>query len=117
MNIGDIFQVDTSRLVATQPRMPCYTLGVKFGRTDVIRKFLNSRRPGIYFKVLTEGEVEAGDEIKLISKHKSKVTISDIVRLYVQDKTDFETMRKAINVESLPVGWKNHFHDQIRQQK
>lgn len=117
VNIGDKFQVGTSRLIATQPRMPCYKLGIKFGRTDVIRKFLISRRPGIYFKVLSEGEVGAGDEIKLFSRNKTNVTINDIVRLYVQDKNDVETMKRAMSIESLPKGWKNHFQEQIRQQK
>jgi MOSC domain-containing protein YiiM len=117
VNIGDLFQIGTSRLIATQPRMPCYKLGVKFGRTDVIRKFLNSRRPGIYFKVLREGEVGAGDEIKLISRDENNVTINDIVRLYVEDKTDIEAMQRAITVESLPIGWRHHFHEQIRQLK
>lgn len=117
VNIGDLFQIGTARLIATQPRMPCYKLGVKFKRTDIIRKFLNSRRPGIYFKVLNEGDVGAGDEIKLISRDKNNVTINDIVRLYVEDKTDIEAMQRAITVESLPLGWRHHFYEQIRQMK
>jgi MOSC domain-containing protein YiiM len=117
VNIGDKFQIGTSQLVVTQPRMPCYKLGIKFGRTDIIRKFLKSRRPGIYFKVLKEGEVGEGDEIKLSSKNKTSVTINDIVRLYVEDKNDVETMKKAISIESLPDGWKHHFQEQIRQQE
>ncbi|HEY7569737.1 MAG TPA: MOSC domain-containing protein [Nitrososphaeraceae archaeon] len=117
VNIGDKFQIGTSRLIATQPRMPCYKLGIKFGRTDIIRKFLKSRRPGIYFKVLREGEVGEGDEIKLFSRNTKNVTISDIVRLYVEDKNDVETMKRAISVESLPKGWKHHFQEQIKQQE
>jgi MOSC domain-containing protein YiiM len=117
VNIGDKFQIGTSQLIVTQPRMPCYKLGIKFGRTDMIRKFLKSRRPGIYFKVLKEGEVGEGDEIELFSKNKTSVTINDIVRLYVEDKKDVETMKKAISIESLPNGWKHHFQEQIRQQE
>jgi MOSC domain-containing protein YiiM len=55
VNIGDQFQIGSAKLVATQPRMPCYKLGVRFGRMDVIRRFMASGRPGIYFKVLQEG--------------------------------------------------------------
>jgi MOSC domain-containing protein YiiM len=117
VNIGDKFQIGTSQLIVTQPRMPCYKLGIKFGRTDMIRKFLKSRRPGIYFKVLKEGEVGEGDEIELFSKNKTSVTINDIVRLYVEDKKDVETIKKAISIESLPNGWKHHFQEQIRQQE
>ncbi|MFZ0328900.1 MAG: MOSC domain-containing protein [Nitrososphaeraceae archaeon] len=117
VNIGDLFQIGSSEVIATQPRMPCYKLGVKFRRTDMIKKFLKSRRPGVYFKVLREGEVGAGDEIKLIGKDKNNVTIKDIVRLYIEDKTDIETMQRAVRVASLPVGWKHHFQEQIRQIK
>src|ERR687888_98634 len=66
VNIGDIFRVGSSELVATQPRMPCYKLGVKFGRMDIVKKFMDSKLPGIYFRVIKEGEVEAGDAIELI---------------------------------------------------
>lgn len=117
VNIGDLFQIGSSEVIATQPRMPCYKLGVKFRRTDMIKKFLKSRRPGVYFKVLREGEVGAGDEIKLIGKDKNNVTIKDIVRLYIEDKTDIETMQRAVRIGSLPVGWKHHFQEQIRQIK
>ena len=70
VNIGDQFQVGTAKVVATQPRMPCYKLGVKFGRMDIIKKFLSSGLTGVYFKVMKEGELEQGDEIKLIKKIK-----------------------------------------------
>ena len=65
------------------PRMPCYKLGVWFGTMDIIRRFLASGRPGIYFRVLKEGEVQEGDKIGTIKKNKNNVTVKDIVRLYV----------------------------------
>jgi MOSC domain-containing protein YiiM len=55
VNISDSFQVGSSEIITTQPRMPYYKLGVKYRWTDVIRKFLSSRHHGIYFKVLKEG--------------------------------------------------------------
>ena len=63
VSVGDAFEIGSSKVIATQPRMPCYKLGVKFGRMDVLKKFLASGRSGIYFKVLEEGEVGAGDSI------------------------------------------------------
>ena len=88
INIGDRFRIGSAEVIATQPRMPCYKLGVKFGRMDVVRRFLTSGRPGIYFKVLQEGEVEAGESIELISKDENNITVKDIVRLYVKDNKD-----------------------------
>jgi len=113
VNIGDLFQIGSAKVIATQPRMPCYKLGVKFGRMDIVRRFLASGRPGIYFKVLKEGEVEAGDVIELLGKDKNNVTIKDIVRLYVNDNKDIETMQRAIKVKDLPLGWRHHFLRQI----
>ena len=115
VNVGDQFQVGTARVVATQPRMPCYKLGVKFGRMDIIRKFLASGLTGIYFKVIREGEIEQGDEIKLIKKDENNVTIKDIVNLYTINKDDLQTMQRAIKVKDLPNGWKNHFLEQLEE--
>lgn len=112
--IGDVFQIGLSRVIVTQPRMPCYKLGVKFGRMDVLKKFLDSGRSGIYFKVSKEGEVGAGDTIEQIGKDPYKITISDIVRLYVKDKYDITSMSRAVKVNALPEGWKQYFFEQIK---
>jgi len=113
VNIGNVFQIGTARVIATQPRMPCYKLGVKFGRMDIIKRFLASGLTGIYFKVLQEGEVGVGDTIKLISKDENNVTVKDIVRLYTTDRNDIHTMERAIKVKSLPDGWRIHFIEQL----
>ena len=118
VNIGNKFKIGSATLVATQPRMPCYKLGVRFGRMDIIRRFMASGRPGIYFKVLQEGQIEAGDKIKIIRKDENNVTVKDIVRLYVgNNDEDIETMRRATRIEALPEGWKNEFKQKIEQSK
>ena len=113
VNVGDQFQVGTAKVVATQPRMPCYKLGVKFGRMDIIKKFLASGLTGVYFKVLKEGDLEQGDEIKLIKKDENNVTIKDIVKLYTVNKNDLQTMERAVKVKDLPNGWEFHFIEQL----
>lgn len=115
VNIGDRFHIGSAEVVATQPRMPCYKLGVRFGRMDIVRRFLASNRPGIYFKVLQEGEVEAGNSIELISKDENNITAKDIVRLYVKDNKDIESMQRALRVKALPIGWRYHFRQQIEE--
>lgn len=115
VNVGDVFEIGSAKVIATQPRMPCYKLGVKFGRMDVLKKFLASGRSGIYFKVLEEGEVGAGDLIVKIKNDTNRVGISDIVRLYASDREDTKTMRRAVKVEALPEGWKDYFYEQIRR--
>jgi MOSC domain-containing protein YiiM len=117
VNIGDQVQIGSAKLVATQPRMPCYKLGVRFGLMEIIRRFLSSGRPGIYFKVLKQGEVKTDDKIEIIERDKNNVTVKDIVRLYInRDHADnIETMRRAIKISALPEGWKYEFQQNIEQ--
>jgi MOSC domain-containing protein YiiM len=119
VNVGDQFQIGSAKLVATQPRMPCYKLGVRFGQMDVIRRFMVSGRPGIYFKVLTEGEVQTGDKIKIIRRDKNNVTVKDIVSLYIarNDIDNIETMKRATKIRDLPEGWRYEFQQKIEQLK
>ncbi len=81
VNIGDRFRMGAAEVVVTQPRLPCYKLGLKFGRPDMVKRFLASRRTGFYFAVLKEGQVEAGNAIELLSRDENKVTVADIVRV------------------------------------
>lgn len=117
VNVGDQFQVGSAKLVASQPRMPCYKLGVRFGTMDIIRRFLVSGRPGIYFRILKEGEVQTGDKIELTKKDKNNVTVKDIVRLYVyrDDTGNIDTMRRATKISALPEGWRHEFQQNIKQ--
>jgi MOSC domain-containing protein YiiM len=117
VNIGDQVQIGSAKLVATQPRMPCYKLGVRFGIMEIIRRFLSSGRPGIYFKVLKQGEVKTDDKIEIIEKDKNNVTVKDIVHLYInRDHVDnIEIMRRAIKISALPEGWKYEFQQNIEQ--
>ncbi len=117
INVGDQFQIGSAKLVATQPRMPCYKLGVRFRRMDVIRRFMTSGRPGIYFKILKEGEVKTGDKIKNIKRDKNNVTVKDIVSLYIsKNHIDIiEMMMRAIKIRDLPEGWRYEFEQKIEQ--
>jgi MOSC domain-containing protein YiiM len=95
--------------------MPCYKLGIKFGRTDIIKRFLASRRTGFYFAVVREGRVGAGDTIELIGREQQEISVADITRLYAFEKDDLETLRRAIEVEALPENWKGYFRHQIEK--
>ena len=113
INIGDKFRVGTAELMVTQPRMPCYKLGIRFGRTDIIKRFLASERTGFYFSVLKEGEVGTGDEFELIEKNGSGVRVVDVTRLYSSDKGNVDLMKRAIATEALPDSWRNYFRKRI----
>jgi len=112
-NIGDRFRIGSAVVMVTQPRMPCYKLGIKFGRDDMLKKFLSSLRSGFYFSVLEEGAVAAGDEIELLERDPNNITVTDITKLYSTEKTNNELKRRAIKVEALPASWRNYFLKQL----
>jgi MOSC domain-containing protein YiiM len=114
--IGDRFRIGETEVMATEPRMPCYKLGIKFGRADIIKRFLASRRTGFYFAVVREGMVAAGDSIKLIGREQREIRIADITRVYAFEKNDVKAMRRAIEVKPLPESWRGYFQHQLDKQ-
>ncbi len=112
VNIGDRFRIGTAELMVTQPRFPCFKLNLKFGRDDMVKRFLNSRLSGIYFSVLQEGEVGVRDAIELVSRDENNITVADIVRIYVRE-ADQALVRRAVRVPALAASLKTYFQQQI----
>ena len=112
-HIGDKFRIGSAEVMVTQPRMPCYKLGIRFGRTDIIKRFLVSERSGFYLSVLKEGEVGVGDEFQLIEKNASGVRVVDVTRLYSSEKENADLMRRAIATAALPESWREYFQRRI----
>jgi MOSC domain-containing protein YiiM len=118
VNVGDRFAVGSAEVVVTQPRMPCYKLGIRFQMNEMIKLFLDSRRSGFYVAVLREGEVGAGDEITKLGRAPDSVSITEIVRLYVAksySSDDARLVKRAIAVEALPESWKEYFSDKLNR--
>lgn len=115
VNVGDRFRIGGAELIATEPRLPCYKLGIKFGRADILKRFLQSRRTGFYFAVLKEGEVEAGDAIELQERDRNNIAVSDITRLYAFEKDDLVTLRRAVGLETLSTSWREYFQNRIQK--
>ena len=109
VNIGDKFCVGTAEVMVTQPRLPCYKLGIRFGRADIIKRFLASERTGFYLSVLHEGEVGVGDAFELLQTDSHQVKVTDITRLYTSEKNNVALLRRAIAVEALPESWRGYF--------
>ena len=138
IRIGDRIRVGSAEFMVTQPRMPCYKLGIRFDRRDMVKRFLESKRTGFYLAVLREGEVESGDAIEWsqtgMSRHRradprgrergqrlsqfnekqeSGVTITDIVKLYSTDAHNQELLRRATELPALPQSWKDYFRKRL----
>jgi MOSC domain-containing protein YiiM len=111
--IGDRFRIGDAEVMVTEPRMPCYKLGIRFGRADIIKRFLASHRSGFYFAVIREGIVGAGDALKLVGREQEEISVGDIVRLYAFEKNDAAALRRAVKVAALPESWKSYFRRQL----
>jgi MOSC domain-containing protein YiiM len=113
--IGDQFRIGSGVVMVTQPRVPCYKLAAKFGREDIIKRFLASGRSGFYLKVLQEGEVGPGDTIEAVGRDNHAITVADIARLYYGQSNDLDLLQRAIQIEALPEGWRDYFQQRIAQ--
>jgi MOSC domain-containing protein YiiM len=114
--IGQKFRIGEAEVMVTEPRLPCYKLGLKFGRTDIIRRFLTSRRTGFYFRVMREGRLASGDAIVAEGQTHSDVSVADVTNLYAFEKDNVHLLRRALKVEALPPGWKDYFRHQLEKQ-
>jgi MOSC domain-containing protein YiiM len=112
--IGDRFRIGSAEFVVTQPRLPCYKLGIRFGRMDMLRWILRNGRTGFYFAVTTEGEVGPGDAIEPIERLEEGLTVADVVRLYTVDAKNQELLRRATQTPGLPESWRDYFRKRLR---
>ena len=118
VHLGDRFSVGSAEVVVTQPRLPCYKLGVRFQSDDMVRRFLASGQTGFYLAVTREGQVGAGDEIKVISREKNAVPVSEVTRLYIAKRysgDDVASLRRALRVAALPESWKEYFRERLER--
>ncbi len=90
---------------------------IKFGRVDIVKRFLDSRLTGVYFSVLQEGEVGTGDKLELISRDENHITIADITQLYIRETKDLELLQRVLQVQALPNDWRDYFQKQIEKQR
>lgn len=111
--IGDRFRVGSAELMVTQPRMPCFKLGIRFGRGDMVKRFLLSGRTGFYLAVLQEGEVAPGDSFELIGRSDEAVTVADVVGLKTADAADQDLLRRASELPALPERWREYFRKRL----
>jgi MOSC domain-containing protein YiiM len=116
--LGDRYSIGSAEVVVTQPRLPCFKLGIRFESDDMVRRFFASRRTGFYLAVTREGEVAAGDEMKLVSSDPAAVPVSEIIRLYAEKKystADMASLQRLLRVAALPESWKEYFRERLQQ--
>jgi MOSC domain-containing protein YiiM len=118
VHLGDQFSIGSAEVVVTQPRLPCYKLGIRFEADDMVKRFFVSRRTGFYLAVTGEGKVGAGDEMTVISRDSNGVPVSEIIRLYAEKRysnADVAWVQRALRVAALPESWKEYFRERLGQ--
>ena len=113
VHVGDRFRVGTAEVMVTEPRLPCYKLGIKFGRDDIVKQFLRSRRTGFYLAVLKEGEVGAGDAIEVLGRADDGVSIAEFTATYLDRKNDPSSIMRILGAKHLAAGWRDYFVEQL----
>jgi MOSC domain-containing protein YiiM len=109
VRVGDVLRIGTAELVVTQPRLPCYKLNVRFGRPDMVKRFLQSGRTGFYLSVRTEGHLAAGDAVVHTPANSSAIGVTEVVTLYLEKENRGELLQRALATEALPESWRDHF--------
>jgi MOSC domain-containing protein YiiM len=102
VKIGDIYQIGTAKLQVIQPRFPCFKLNIRFGLPNMIERFMEEKRNGIYFKVFEEGTIQVNDEIKLVQPSPFNVTIPEYVDCYYSKGSDKSVLQKLLSIPDLP---------------
>ena len=115
-HIGDQLQIGSAVLMVTQPRTPCYKLGIRFGNDDMPERFLASGRTGFYLSVITEGELGTGDAVTRLATEENQISVSTIFRLYFNPRShDAELMKQALQLQALPSGWRRRFEERLKK--
>jgi MOSC domain-containing protein YiiM len=113
--IGDRFQVGTAEFAVTQPRQPCFKLAIRFGREDMIKRFVESDRSGFYVSVVREGAVACGDPIRFVDRAVGSMSVASIASLRYNDYDKLDELRQAAALQGLSQGWRDHFRKRAEE--
>jgi MOSC domain-containing protein YiiM len=113
IGVGDRFRIGTAELVVTQPRIPCFKLALRFGREDMVKRFLASGLTGYYLAVQVEGDVAAGDRVHMLGRHPAHIPVAEVTRVYASDRDDFAAIERLVALDALPEEWRSHFEARL----
>lgn len=102
IHVGDIYKVGNALVQITQPREPCFKLGIRFETQQILKQFIEHGHPGTYVKIVKEGTVKTGDTFELEEKSKNNLTTQQLYQLYFSEVKNKELLKLAIECEALP---------------
>jgi MOSC domain-containing protein YiiM len=112
--IGDVYRAGEARLMAIQPRLPCSKLGLRFDDPGMVKRFAQSLRLGVYFRVLQPGRVRRGDPFERISEHAIRFPIFDLARLYFHLELTHDKARPALEHPALNDNWREMLNGRLK---
>lgn len=102
--IGERWEIGTVLLEVSEPRIPCWRLGVRMEDPEFVRRFTEAQRPGAYLRIVAEGDVGAGDPVHIVSKPDHDLTVRDLFRIYTRDRRE---VRRLLAVPAISRSWRN----------
>ncbi|MET0168716.1 MAG: MOSC domain-containing protein [Vicinamibacterales bacterium] len=115
VRIGDTLRIGSAEFIVTQPRLPCFKLGIRFNRADMVKRFHLSGRSGFYLSIAREGEVGADDEVAHVAGSEDSISVAAIFRLYTADDADRQLMQRATELPALSPSWREHFRKRLAE--
>jgi ferredoxin-NADP reductase/MOSC domain-containing protein YiiM len=111
--IGDRYRIGNAEFEVTQPRVTCFRVGVRMNEPEMPNLLVSQRRPGFYFRVISEGQVRAGDDIVRTRRGRHELSVADVdALLYLPDR-NIDQLRKIVDVPALSPGWQQSFRDML----
>ena len=112
--IGERWQIGTAVLEVSEPRIPCWRLGVRMNDETFPRRFSKALRPGTYLRIVVEGEIGAGDEIRVVEKPDHGLTVRDVFRIYTRDRDEVARLLAIPQLSNAWRGWAEHLSGRQR---
>jgi ferredoxin-NADP reductase/MOSC domain-containing protein YiiM len=115
--IGDRYRIGSALFEVTQPRVTCYRLGIRLNEPEMPALVVKHGRPGFYFRVLEEGEVETGDEIIQVASGPERMSVSEIDALLYMPGHPGDQLERALRIPALSIGWRHSFEALLEQER
>jgi ferredoxin-NADP reductase/MOSC domain-containing protein YiiM len=115
--IGDRYRIGGALFEVTQPRVTCYRLGIRMNEPEMAALVVKHGRPGFYFRVLEEGEVEAGAEITQVASGPERMSVSEIDALLYMPDHPQDRLERALRIPTLSAGWRHSFEALLAQKR
>src|SRR6185369_7864761 len=107
------WEIGTTVLEVSEPRIPCWRLGVRMNDKLFLRRFTEALRPGAYLRIVVEGELGAGDEIRVVERPDQDLTIRDVFRIYTRDRHEVDRLLAAPRMSESWRSWANDLLQEV----